>query len=276
MARPRSRPGTGSTLRVHADITPLIRALEGLGSHVAPRAVTFALNGIGMLAERKVKKSIRQYIDNPTAFTKSAIELTTAGLRDFERRRYKGRKADVSAKIKVRNDGKNDRSAYFKFLMGERSIRLPNDVGPGLTHIYIPIWRNLRRFEPGIRPVGGTNGGLPRNTLNRLLREAYGMGSKKRGARMEGTSLFVGNPNRRMGFGIWVRPRRAWNRLGKTMVHQDSPHMLVRLADRAKYKAFFLGPWARAVTDAYETLPARLEFELNRELGYAIRKGKLS
>lgn len=181
------------SLRVSADIKPLVRALMAFGEHVAPRAITFSVNGVGMEARRRVNRMIRTHIDASMPYTKSAVVLTLASLRPFERRNYAGRAAEVRARITINNEPGKDRIAYFKFLLGFRSVRLPGDVGPGLRHLYIPVWRNLRRFEPALQSTGGANGGLPRTTLNHLIREAGGRRNMKRGARADG-GLFIGRP----------------------------------------------------------------------------------
>lgn len=58
------------------------------------------------------------------------------------------------------------------------------------------------------------------------------------------------------------------------MVNDGSPAMLVRLVSQAKYKPMLATPWGLAISEAFDTLPRRLRYELDREMGYAIRMGK--
>lgn len=267
----RTRVLPGIDLRTR-DLAGTIRDLERLGTHVAPRAITFALNGVAIDAQRRWRRTLPVAVDNPVPFTRSGSEVVMASLKPYARKTFRGAKADVSAALKIKNGKKEDRSAYLAFGLGAKTIRRPGDVGPGNEHLYIPNWRVLARAEPGIKPVGGANGGLPRNTLKRLIRETRGVRSPGRGARKDG-GLFMGTPYPGAGLGIWARPKRHWDKATGRMVNEGAPHMLVRMVDQATYRPLLIGYWNEVVGAAQATLHRRLERELYNEIGYAARKG---
>lgn len=266
----RSRVLPGVNLRSR-DLAGSIRDLERLGTHVAPRAVTFALNGVAIDAQRRWRRTLPMAINDPVAFTRSGSEVVMASLKPYARRNFRGAKADVSAALKIKNAKKEDRSAYLGFGLGAKTIRRPGDVGPGNEHLYIPIWRNMARAEPGIKPVGGANGGLPRNTLKRLIRETRGVRSPGRGARPDG-GLFMGKPYKGAGLGIWARPKRHWDQATGKMVNEGTPHMLVRMVTQAAYHPLLIPYWNGSVEAAQGTLFKRLQRELTREITYAASK----
>jgi hypothetical protein len=268
----RSAALPGVNLRAR-DLAGTIRDLERLGTHVAPRAITFSLNGTAMDAQRRWRRVMPTGIAEPTAFTRGGSEVVMASLKPYARRTFRGAKADVSASLKIRNGKKEDRSAYLAFGMGAKTVRKPGDVGPGNEHLYIPVWRNMAKAEPGIKPVGGANGGLPRNTLKRMIRETRGVRSPGRGARADG-GLFMGSPARRLGLGIWARPNRRWDKATGKMVNEGTPHMLVRMVSQASYHPLLVPYWNEAVGGAQDGLARRLERELKREIAYARSKGR--
>lgn len=251
------------------NIDEVFRGLSSLGAHVLPRAVTFSLNGVAMDAHRRWKRIMPVAIDEPVRFTRTGSEVIMASLKPYARKSFMGNsKGDVSAALKIIDDEDRDRTAYLAFGFGQKSVRLPGNVGPDSEHIYIPIWRNLSKSEPGIKPVGGANGGLPFKTLQRLFREARGVRNYKRGARTDG-GLFIGKPKPSLGLGIWARPKRHWDKATGRMVNEGSPRMLIRMADRAVYRPLILRHWNTAVFNAQEKLPDRLRRELEREIRYA-------
>ena len=272
MATIRKRVSPGIGLRT-PNIGEVVRDLERLGTHVAPRAITFALNGVAMEANRRWRRNVPIAMDDPVGFTRSGSEAVKASLVPYARKNFRGARADLSAAVRIKNEKKKDRSAYLAFGMGVKTVRKPGDVGPGKDNIYIPIWRNLRKAEPSIQPIGGANGGLPRNTLKRLIREARGLRAANRGARADG-GLFVGRPFRGAGHGIWSRPRRHWDKAAGRTVNEGAPHMLVRIVDQAVYGPYLIRYWNEAMEAAQATLHRRLERELYNEIGYAARNSR--
>jgi len=252
----------------HQQLEDFRRAMDAIGeTHV--RGIAFALNGIAMQSHKELMRVLNRVIDKPGAFTKKGLIYRTTPLdtkleKDLE-----------SAVLWL-----DQQSAYIKYLMGQGdNVRLPGDIGPADSHIFVPIWGNLKRLE-GVKPVGGE--GLPRSTLKGFARRA---GTTLGGARakvkisaaaaQKQSQVFIGEPvikGEKQGLGFWSRQKRLTPSAIGPRMPDRAPEMLVAIVDKATYKPILQEPWDEVVNRIWATLPDRLEKELENKLDHIEKK----
>jgi len=275
------------SVKLDVDLAPFEKAMKDLGEHVYPRALTFGLNRVAWTARKNRREVLEQELENPTAFTLRSVLTEQVDLKAYERKRHDGRGADMSSRVKFSDEA----STYLKYLMGLHDVRHAGDVGLAKDKIWVPIWRNLLRYQ---LIIPDDSGDLPQTAVPTLVRRMKkapliddlvsqsrtkkGNFSKARFTKLKDQAnedgeyraggVFIGRLRRGGAEGIWLRPTPEMCKQG------EGPRLLIRFYDKVNAPNILGERIAEADVKAMKLLPGIMEKELKREIRFAKRRAK--
>ncbi|MBP1182932.1 hypothetical protein [Methylobacterium sp. PvR107] len=247
-------------LRFRVNTLSWARQLQGFAKDELPFAASYSLNGVVFAARDALRDEAKKVFDRPADFTvRNAFGYTRARLN-----------GDMTARIYIRDR----QSAYYAFQI-RGGTRVPGNIGPGQTWLFMPVAEEL---------VDPASGGLRRNVLRGLSRRAA---PKGKGTSVHRTTRARDAKRRGVFFtplwgtqGIWERPERTKatgpRRRGVRQVHNlSAPRLLVAAYPQEEYRRprfDFQG----IVRKAHEDLPIRFDEAVRQRLGRILSDRGLS
>ncbi|MGU3449787.1 hypothetical protein [Methylobacterium sp. 391_Methyba4] len=247
-------------LKFRVDTKGWARQLGGFAKDVLPFAASYSLNGVVFAARDALRDEAKRVFDRPVDFTvRNAFGYTRARLN-----------GDMTARIYIRDR----QSAYYAYQI-KGGTRVPGNIGPGQTWLFMPVAEEL---------VDPASGGLRRNVLRGLSRRAA---PKGKGGAVHRTTRARDAKRRPVFFAsvfgtqaIWERPERTKatgpRRRGVRQVHNlSAPRLLVAAYRQEEYRRprfDFQGIVARA----YEDLPVLFDQAVKQRLGRILSDRGLS
>lgn len=142
-------------------IRRLEREFRDLGDVVLGRALSNAMNDVALEANKKMALAFDRNIKGgPTAFTKINPGQRKSSVVEVPGRHQAGQ-STVQSAIRVQPL----QSTFLKYILGEKDVRLPGDVGLAENVILVPIEANLH----GTQGIDLKQGNVPKGAVKKIL-----------------------------------------------------------------------------------------------------------
>lgn len=248
-------------IRSRVDTAGWVWQLGGFATKVIPYAASYAINGTLFAARDALRDEAKRVFDRPVAFTvKSAFGYTMARLDG----------GDMRAKVFI----KDRQSPYYHYQING-GTRVPGNIGPGATCLFMPVAPEL---------IDKKSGGLKKNVLKGLVRRASARAAQSQA--LHRTNAARDAKRKRVFFapvfgtqGIWERPKRRKatlpRRRGVRQVHNlAAPRLLVAASQTQQYERPRFD-YTGIVAKAQDDLPLRFSEAVQMKMRWVMSESGL-